>query len=630
MQSPSTIRRAWLAVVALSLFAVACSGSTTTTISETTSAEPTAVPQAEATTEPQPEPTAAEVAEPTAVPTPPPTPTVEPTPAPATVFFSSELEPGDCFNRLPDNPPLTPPDKVSCDDLHEEEVYAKTVVDDGPDAPYPGEDELVDRASAFCNPATIEFAGDTWDVLPIETLLLFPLAEDWQAGDRTIMCSAKAASSGDFKIGTAAGGSITTGDVLVARANLLNEGVSFDEWAVVEQRDNLDSIGSLTTAQFDLPLRRPFGVPQGFVFNATAPDSDDFVTTTWGYNWQTQEFTDLGSILPGQEIASTIIVDGTVIFAARATPDDDWDLWTTASGDAEVLIGGDGDQQYPTVSPDGSKLVYQDNGDLWVANLDGTAALQLTDWPENEYESAVSPDGTTVVFASDRSGNDELWAVDIGGGEPVNLTNHPGDESWPAFSESGDYIYFTSDRLDPENSIGTIMVMNADGSNQSWFASTPASQTLVVPTCHRRAGGERTDAQRAIQLRAHRRRGGHGGGVDAQLGPPHRRTSRWLARRRGQRTTGFHRQPTARCVLRLLGNRRRVGHALRRRHRGRVLHPLHRLARGRHVRAVRRLRRHRDDRREPAVPERQLLLWRRGSRRLECLPSTTPTRAWAC
>lgn len=476
-------RRTIAGLLLLALLGTACSGSATTiteastdtspdTATATSAPEPTAEPAATATPEPA-EPTAAP-AEPTATP--------EPTPEPAMVFFGSDLQPGDCFNRLDGNPEFQPPTIVSCNELHDEEVYAVGVLDDPAGAPYPGDDAIVDRvALELCDAATIDFLGAPWDVVPVDTLLLYPTEDEWVAGDRNVLCTAVSPDEAEQKIGTAAGGTLDTDDVLVARASISSDGVDFDDLVVVTEYAGLSDLGSLSDGQFDLPLRRPFSIPDGFMFNASGAGSDDFATSGWGYNWRDQEFTDLGSILPGQELSSWAVGDGAIIFAARATPADDWDLWSAAGGEAEVIAGGPGDQQYPTLTPDKTRIVYQDNGDIWVAAPDGSDALQLTSGPANDWESIVSPDGQTVVFSSDRTGDDDLWAVDISGGEPINLTNHPGDDVWPVFSEDGSMIYFASDRLVPEADRTVIMMMNADGSNQSWFAATSTSHPIVVP-----------------------------------------------------------------------------------------------------------------------------------------------------
>jgi len=47
---------------------------------------------------------------------------------------------------------------------------------------------------------------------------------------------------------------------------------------------------------------------------------------------------------------------------------------------------------------------------------------------------AYAPDGRSVVFASNRDGNQELYALPAGGGTPVQLTNTPGvTEASPAW-----------------------------------------------------------------------------------------------------------------------------------------------------------------------------------------------------
>jgi eukaryotic-like serine/threonine-protein kinase len=81
--------------------------------------------------------------------------------------------------------------------------------------------------------------------------------------------------------------------------------------------------------------------------------------------------------------------------------------------------------------------------DLWIANPDGTQPKQLSfnagfnDWP------AVSPDGRTIVFHSNRTGAQHLWRMDINGSNPVQLTNGYAERN-PVISPDGKWIYFNS------------------------------------------------------------------------------------------------------------------------------------------------------------------------------------------
>lgn len=67
-------------------------------------------------------------------------------------------------------------------------------------------------------------------------------------------------------------------------------------------------------------------------------------------------------------------------------------------------------------------------------------------------EAAIHPDGVTLYFASNRSGNLDLWWSRRSGttwSDPVQLPwpiNTPGDEIQPAFTADGNTMYFMSTR----------------------------------------------------------------------------------------------------------------------------------------------------------------------------------------
>lgn len=53
-----------------------------------------------------------------------------------------------------------------------------------------------------------------------------------------------------------------------------------------------------------------------------------------------------------------------------------------------------------------------------------------------------SPDGTRIVFTSNRSGRYDLWSIGASGGNPTRLTATEGDEFYPIFSPDGMRIAF--------------------------------------------------------------------------------------------------------------------------------------------------------------------------------------------
>jgi TolB protein len=126
---------------------------------------------------------------------------------------------------------------------------------------------------------------------------------------------------------------------------------------------------------------------------------------------------------------------------------------------------------YPHWSPDGTRLVYQSNrtgnSEIYIMNADGTGAVRLTDHPAVDENPAWSPDGTRIAFRSYRDGNAEIYSMAIDGSDLRNLTRHPADDIHPYWSPDGSRILFNSNRrVDAAGRpVLTIFSMRADGSD---------------------------------------------------------------------------------------------------------------------------------------------------------------------
>ena len=84
---------------------------------------------------------------------------------------------------------------------------------------------------------------------------------------------------------------------------------------------------------------------------------------------------------------------------------------------------------------------------------------QLTEQPGPELYPNLSPDGKSLLYASQAAGNGDIYLQRVGGKNPINLTkDSPADDTQPAFSPDGERIAFRSERDG-----GGIFVMGATG-----------------------------------------------------------------------------------------------------------------------------------------------------------------------
>ncbi|MCC8071683.1 MAG: PDZ domain-containing protein [Bacteroidales bacterium] len=100
--------------------------------------------------------------------------------------------------------------------------------------------------------------------------------------------------------------------------------------------------------------------------------------------------------------------------------------------------------RYPAISPDGSKIAFCFQGDIYTVDSRGGRATQLTTNPAHDYMPIWSPKGDKIAFASDREGSMDIYIMDARGGQPQRLTWSSGAETPMSFLDDTHIIYSSS------------------------------------------------------------------------------------------------------------------------------------------------------------------------------------------
>jgi Tol biopolymer transport system component len=167
-----------------------------------------------------------------------------------------------------------------------------------------------------------------------------------------------------------------------------------------------------------------------------------------------------------------------------------------SSGGEIYLINADGTQltrltnnfshdYLPLWSPDGSRLLFLSDRDhppilqIYVMNADGSNQTRLTNEPNGAYHPAWSPDGTMIAYFMEQDLHSDLYLIHVDGSGRTLLTSEPAYAAHVRWSPDGQQLAFISSNLPVEASM-SVVVMSIDRSQRIFISDRSKSAGAPV------------------------------------------------------------------------------------------------------------------------------------------------------
>ncbi|HEX7023326.1 MAG TPA: PDZ domain-containing protein, partial [Gemmatimonadales bacterium] len=133
----------------------------------------------------------------------------------------------------------------------------------------------------------------------------------------------------------------------------------------------------------------------------------------------------------------------------------------------------------PAVSA--TQIAFAYGGDLWTARLDGSDVRRLSSADGDETSPVFSRDGRWIAFAGNYDGNVDVYLVPSSGGEPKRLTWHPGNDIPQDFTPDGSRVLFTSNRADFSQRYTQLWTVPVGGGVEERLPIPNAAQATYSP-----------------------------------------------------------------------------------------------------------------------------------------------------
>jgi imidazolonepropionase-like amidohydrolase/Tol biopolymer transport system component len=129
------------------------------------------------------------------------------------------------------------------------------------------------------------------------------------------------------------------------------------------------------------------------------------------------------------------------------------------------------------VSPDGKTIVFDFLGDIYTMPITGGKPVQFTKGLAFDSHPKFSPDGTKILFVSDRSGGENIWWYSLDKKDSLKVTDGETEHYQSAeWTPDGDYIVGARGKL-----ILKLWMFHKDGGAGAQLISKPDNLKTIEP-----------------------------------------------------------------------------------------------------------------------------------------------------
>ena len=137
--------------------------------------------------------------------------------------------------------------------------------------------------------------------------------------------------------------------------------------------------------------------------------------------------------------------------------------------------------RYAEISPDGNKIAFCYQGDIYTVDAIGGEARLLTGSEGYESHPTWSPDGNRIAFMSDRDGHRSIYTMSALGGDIKRITHHSGNgHTVESYTPDGRFIILSealqqpfSSALHPSSILKQLYMIPIEGGTPMLYNARP-------------------------------------------------------------------------------------------------------------------------------------------------------------